>query len=228
MRLRAEALQAALASGSFRFDASDLMPPPIGDRLFFDAMMTYLAEGPDSLDRILTELDAAGSLRAADLAARLDIPANQASFHLRQLAKYGFVELAPGGSDRRARPWRLTDLEQRWSSSDPSPAADQLERVFIRREADRLLQWVAGGSAEPEPWQAASFLGGATVPLTATELQVLRDRIRAELEPFIRRASERTAPPPDARFVRILIAGTPLPASMAPGPTADRKTGDRP
>jgi DNA-binding SARP family transcriptional activator/class 3 adenylate cyclase/ABC-type glycerol-3-phosphate transport system substrate-binding protein len=59
MRRRAEALRAALASDSFRFDASDLMPPPVGDRVFFEAMMTYLAEGPGGLDRILTELDAA-------------------------------------------------------------------------------------------------------------------------------------------------------------------------
>ena len=59
VRQQAEAFQAALASGAFRFDASDLMPPPIGDRVFFDAMMTYLADGPGSLDRILAELDAA-------------------------------------------------------------------------------------------------------------------------------------------------------------------------
>jgi ABC-type glycerol-3-phosphate transport system substrate-binding protein len=58
-RRQAEALHAALASDSFRFDASDLMPPPVGNRAFFRAMMTYLAEGPTSLDRILTELDAA-------------------------------------------------------------------------------------------------------------------------------------------------------------------------
>jgi alpha-glucoside transport system substrate-binding protein len=58
-RQQAEALQAALESDAFRFDASDLMPSPIGDRMFFGAMMTYLAEGPGSLDRILTELDAA-------------------------------------------------------------------------------------------------------------------------------------------------------------------------
>ena len=56
---RAEALHAALSSDTFRFDASDLMPPPIGDQAFFQAMMTYVAEGPDSLDRILAELDAA-------------------------------------------------------------------------------------------------------------------------------------------------------------------------
>ncbi|MDN4160742.1 winged helix-turn-helix domain-containing protein [Nocardioides abyssi] len=63
-------------------------------------------------NRILSELSAAGSLRAADIARLLDVPANQASFHLRQLAKYGLVEEAPDEArDRRDRVWRLADEE---------------------------------------------------------------------------------------------------------------------
>src|SRR6478735_12597025 len=74
-------------------------------------------------NRILTELTASGSMRAADLARELDIPANQASFHLRQLAKYGLVEEDPEAArDKRDRVWRptsehgvsvnLTDMEK--------------------------------------------------------------------------------------------------------------------
>jgi len=60
-RKQAEALEAALANDTFRFDASDLMPPPIGNRVFLHAMVRYFAQGPESLDRILTRLDAAWS-----------------------------------------------------------------------------------------------------------------------------------------------------------------------
>jgi DNA-binding transcriptional ArsR family regulator len=57
--------------------------------------------------RILDELEASGPARAADIAKELGIPANQASFHLRQLAKYGLVEEAPEEArDRRDRVWR--------------------------------------------------------------------------------------------------------------------------
>ena len=60
--------------------------------------------------RILTELDASGSLRAADVAALLGIPANSASFHLRQLAKFGLVEEDPEAArDKRDRVWRATE-----------------------------------------------------------------------------------------------------------------------
>src|SRR6478752_2321235 len=60
--------------------------------------------------RVLDELQAAGPARAADIARELGIPANQASFHLRQLAKYGLVEEAPEEArDKRDRVWRLVD-----------------------------------------------------------------------------------------------------------------------
>ena len=59
MRRQAEVLQEALSNDTFRFDASDLMPPPVGEEVFWQAMLTYVREGPDSLDEILAELDAA-------------------------------------------------------------------------------------------------------------------------------------------------------------------------
>jgi DNA-binding SARP family transcriptional activator/ABC-type glycerol-3-phosphate transport system substrate-binding protein len=58
-RRQAELLDAALAADTFRFDGSDLMPPPIGNDLFWHAMIRYLQQGPDSLDAILTDLEAA-------------------------------------------------------------------------------------------------------------------------------------------------------------------------
>ncbi len=63
-------------------------------------------------NRILTELGATGPMRAADLARELGIPANQASFHLRQLAKYGLIEEDPeAGRDKRDRVWRLVSAD---------------------------------------------------------------------------------------------------------------------
>jgi alpha-glucoside transport system substrate-binding protein len=58
-RRQVEVMNDALAADAFRFDASDLMPPEIGAELFWDAMMRYAREGPQSIDAILAELDAA-------------------------------------------------------------------------------------------------------------------------------------------------------------------------
>ena len=56
----------ALATGQWRFDASDLMPPQVGSvdesgrrGAFYQGMLDYVEQGPNSLDRILAEIDAA-------------------------------------------------------------------------------------------------------------------------------------------------------------------------
>ena len=45
-------------STTFRFDASDLMPVEVGERAFWEGMLTYLDEGPGSADRILENIEA--------------------------------------------------------------------------------------------------------------------------------------------------------------------------
>ncbi|MEU6137021.1 helix-turn-helix domain-containing protein [Nocardioides sp. NPDC047086] len=86
-------------------------------------------------NRVLHELSAAGSLRAADIAKRTGIPANQASFHLRQLAKYGLVEVAPdAGRDKRDRVWRLVDDDITLSPREivEQPGGEAAYTVFQR------------------------------------------------------------------------------------------------
>lgn len=56
--------------------------------------------------RLIDELIARGHARATDLAVDLGLPVNQVSFHLRQLAKYGFIqESAEHRKDKRDRVW---------------------------------------------------------------------------------------------------------------------------
>ena len=58
------------------------------------------------------------------------------SFHLRQLATYGFVEDAGPGRDRRERLWRLVDRRLRLAPGpDLDPiAAQQFGQVLAKRE----------------------------------------------------------------------------------------------
>lgn len=84
--------------------------------------------------RILDEIEASGPVRAADIARELDIPANQASFHLRQLAKYGLVEEAPDEArDKRDRVWRATSaasLTVNLRELEQAPGGPTAVRVF--------------------------------------------------------------------------------------------------
>jgi alpha-glucoside transport system substrate-binding protein len=53
-----EVLTEALAAGTGRFDASDLMPAAVGSGSFWAGMVQYLQEGPDSLQTVLDDIEA--------------------------------------------------------------------------------------------------------------------------------------------------------------------------
>ncbi|MGI8692040.1 MAG: winged helix-turn-helix domain-containing protein [Geodermatophilaceae bacterium] len=155
-------------------------------------------------------MTARGPATAAVCARHLGTSQASCSFHLRQLAKYGFVELAEVSEDRRERPWRLVDVEQEWSAVDGGPAADQLDRVFIEREAERMQTWRTASANMPEPWRRAAFLGGLTVPVTVTELEQIRDQLMAVVSPYVARLDDPSSRPVDSRLVRLLLSAVPL------------------
>jgi alpha-glucoside transport system substrate-binding protein len=51
-------LTEALASGTGRFDASDLMPTEVGAGSFWTGMVAYMQDGPDSLQTVLDDIEA--------------------------------------------------------------------------------------------------------------------------------------------------------------------------
>lgn len=52
-------LAEGLSSGTARFDASDLMPPEVGQGAFWTGMLQLMTDGPDSIEAILADIDAA-------------------------------------------------------------------------------------------------------------------------------------------------------------------------
>jgi DNA-binding transcriptional ArsR family regulator len=93
--------------------------------------------------QVLGELYAAGHIRAADVAEALGIPANQASFHLRQLAKYGLVqpapELARDGRDRVWKPVHERGLNLELNEMEQGPGGKAAVSVW-RQQAGRAAQ----------------------------------------------------------------------------------------
>jgi DNA-binding transcriptional ArsR family regulator len=161
----------------------------------------------------LVELLGQGPMTAAECARALGSTQANCSFHLRQLAKYGFVAPAPEGTDRRERRWQLLDYEQNWSSAEPELTM-ALEQVFIRRESGRLIDWSVRAAAEPEEWRGSGALGGATVPLTRDELRDVLKRYHEFVEhvttTYRHRIGDRSTWPDGSRPVRLLFAATPL------------------
>jgi alpha-glucoside transport system substrate-binding protein len=53
-----EVLTGALEDGTGRFDASDLMPSAVGAGSFWTGMVKYMQDGPDSLHKVLDDIEA--------------------------------------------------------------------------------------------------------------------------------------------------------------------------
>jgi predicted transcriptional regulator len=112
-------------------------------------------------------------------------PANCA-FHLRTLAKYGFVEEAGGGRGRE-RPWKASkrSLHIRLDSSEldserAQVAAGALGQVWHDRVLARIRDVFANRRWSPE-WEDAAGSSTTLAFLTPQELQTVQDEISAIL-----------------------------------------------
>jgi predicted ArsR family transcriptional regulator len=154
-----------------------------------------------------------GTATATELAEMIgESPAN-CSWHLRQLAKYGFVEEAGGGKGRH-RPWRPAPHGLTWGDSDESgevaAAGDALDTQFVEQEVAALRDWQAWRRTDPPQWQQAATWMQNIDWLTAEELAELNEALLAIV--IRRRHSERQDPanrPKGARRIRIFAWAVP-------------------
>ncbi len=145
-----------------------------------------------------------GPMTATQAAAELGETVPNCSFHLRQLAKYGLVERAPG-ADARERPWRATAMTTSWSDDSADPemraAADQLNAVMLGTYLRRAEEYLARRGAEPVAWRTAAGFGDRVLHVTAPELTELNDQVDALYARYDHRIDDPSARPPGARPV---------------------------
>lgn len=170
-------------------------------------------------NRILTELGASGPMRAADLAEVLRIPANQASFHLRTLAKYGLIEEDPEAArDRRDRVWRMAaDANLTFSVADleQTPGGKAAVQVFRRTAsawAHALVDRAYSSDREPE---TVRRITEHAVRLTREEAVQLGEDLDAVVDAWISRTRGRDT---DRRTYVLFSMLQPYPDD---GPTED-------
>jgi DNA-binding transcriptional ArsR family regulator len=170
---------------------------------------------------LLEVLSLEGPLTATEVGERIGESPTTCSFHLRQLAKYGFVEEAGGGKGR-ARPWRMTSLGFSISAHDDPEAeiaASALGRMVRERQLDRYRTWLDTRTTYPREWREAAIDAQDGFYLTADELKQLGADLMALLRSrFPERLSDPSKRPPGSVPVEMLVASYPLspPADTAP------------
>jgi predicted ArsR family transcriptional regulator len=143
---------------------------------------------------LLELLEEEGPLTATQAGERLgESPAN-ASFHLRTLARYGYVEEAPGGHGRE-RPWQVVRRSNEIPGDELGPeaklAAGALLQLIRERDLQRLRAWEATRDAYPKQWRDAAHEIRLITHLTAAELAEVFEAIESVLEPYLTRGDRR-------------------------------------
>jgi DNA-binding transcriptional ArsR family regulator len=157
--------------------------------------------------RLLGLLRRHGPLTATQAAARLGESSGTTSFHLRQLAKYGFCEAAGGGKGRE-KPWQATALFTSWETALDDPERTDAERalntVVLQLYVDKITRWLADRPDEAPEWQQAAGFGDITVPMTPAELEKLRGDVEALVRPYLPRVTAGAETPAGARPVTLV------------------------
>lgn len=168
---------------------------------------------------LLETLELAGPLTATQAGERIGESPTTCSFHLRQLARYGFVEEAGGGSGR-ARPWQLSLRGMRFSTDHDDPetslAAGTLARMLRERQLDRYRSWLETRGSYPQAWRNAAENSEFVMWMTTDELRQLNKELVDMLVPRFRdRQTDPDARPPDALPVELLIFSYPMTSTPA-------------
>ncbi|WP_432133278.1 MULTISPECIES: ArsR/SmtB family transcription factor [unclassified Streptomyces] len=151
--------------------------------------------------RLLSALRRGGPATASRLAAKLGESSGATSYHLRQLAAYGFVEDAPEHGKGRERWWRAVDEGVRFDDellTDPDPAVRGAASVFMHEvagvHAQELSTYVGTIHEWGEEWFAASDISDFTLRLTPELAGELGERMHDLIESYRARALPEGSP----------------------------------
>jgi DNA-binding transcriptional ArsR family regulator len=157
------------------------------------------------------------------LAEELGETTGAMSYHLRQLARHGFVaqcdpdEDNPATTPGRRQQWWQMAVDEIHSSgfglladAATSEAAGFLLRESVTQNARDLAHWYATATEWPMEWQRAHTAMTGTLELDATQTRALADDLSALLLRY-----QQMAAGPDARTVAVQYA-------LFPAETGDR------
>jgi DNA-binding transcriptional ArsR family regulator len=164
---------------------------------------------------ILEHLQNIGTATATECAQVAGLSPSACSYHLRLLARHGFVEEDTSRDrDGRERAWRATSSGW-WSEVDPDtdPVTVQaldstMARVMMASSDEKLLAFVDHATKEPD-WREAALFSNSTVVATAAELADISQAIMAVLEPYFLSGRPAGEIPEEARHIHVSVRMAP-------------------
>jgi len=165
--------------------------------------------------QLLYTLRLDGPATASQLAEKLDESSGATSYHLRQLATYGFVEDAPEHGKGRERWWRAAHDGTMFDDAlftDASPAVrgaiDMVMHEMATTHARELSTWLGNRHTWPEDWVQGTDMSDMTLRLTPQLAHELIEKMHDLVESY--RDLPEVADAPDAERVRIHTHAFPI------------------
>lgn len=156
-----------------------------------------------------------GTLTASQAAKELDSTPAVTAYHLRTLAKYGFVEDA-GSASARERPWRLTERAVSFSWSGKDPAGQAMTRVAYAEWLEHVYHYEEHRQDYPQAVRDASSATERVLFATPDEVAELTRKIHDLLEPFEARMDPAQRPAGVTTPMEVLVFTHPLPPEYRP------------
>ncbi len=148
-----------------------------------------------------------GPATASQLADAVGESSGTTSYHLRVLAKHGFIEEDQSRGDRRDRWWRVRpggyslDAEQLMDDAGTSAALQAAAGQLWQNAARQLERWYMTAQTWDVEWLRASASTTMRFEGTSEELAELRDEVVDVLQRFRARVGDRVPPPGSERVV---------------------------
>jgi DNA-binding transcriptional ArsR family regulator len=158
--------------------------------------------------RLLGALRIYGPATATELAKRLGESSGSTSYHLRQLARYGYVAEAPEQPNARDRRWQAVHRYTNWSPLATDPEGAETTRWLRdrqRRAAARVAEAFEAGEWSDE-WRTVAGQSDLIVRLTPASLGALSERFLKLAEQYAARDADNE----DAADVALYLSGFPI------------------
>lgn len=169
--------------------------------------------------RLLGVLREDGPSTATRLAERLGQSSGATSYHLRQLAAYGFVVEETDRGAGRERWWRAAHRSTTLNPSEIRDAEIEAEiylRAVAAELADRVDRWLGELATRPAQWRDGSTLSDWLLRLSPDEAARLRREL-VELVGRYRSEDADTDPPPGTERVVLQVQLMPFLGTRADG-----------
>lgn len=166
--------------------------------------------------RMLGLLRSDGPATATTLAARLGLNSGATSYHLRQLARHGFIEDDPDRGTGRERWWRAghqaTSTASPAGSTEHRDAVDAFAQAVVVVHAEQMQHAIEEVGLLPDRWREASTTSDWNLRLGPTRARALVEA----LERAVEETEEDDAEDGDAVEFVVQLQAFPRPGTVAP------------